>query len=198
MDFKLLFGVASTALACVCFFPYLRDIVKRKTEPHMYSWLVWTVLQVVGVAAQLKDGAGYGAWALGVGALFCFAIFLLSFKYGTNNISRFDLFCLVAALSSIAVYFLLANPVWATIMVAITDFVGFLPTFRKGFEEPFTETASTFLMSGTANALSLFALQHYSLTTVLYIGSLFFTNFSFATMILLRRRVLKRLTAHSW
>ena len=60
----------------------------------MYSWLIWTILQIVGVAAQLKDGAGYGAWALGVGAFFCFAIFLLSFKYGTKNISKFDLFCL--------------------------------------------------------------------------------------------------------
>lgn len=190
MEYKLIFGIASTLLASVCFFPYLRDIIKRKTEPHMYSWLVWTILQVVGVAAQLKDGAGYGAWALAVGALFCFAIFLLSFKYGTKNISKFDLFCLVSAIGAICIYLFISNPIWATIVVALTDFVGFLPTFRKGYEEPFSETPSTFIMSGMANVLSIVALQNYSVTTLLYLGSLFFTNLSFATMILLRRKIL--------
>jgi hypothetical protein len=153
----------------------------------MYSWLVWAILQIVGVAAQLKDGAGYGAWALAVGALFCFAIFLLSFKYGTRNITRFDLLCLIAAVCAIGIYLFISNPVWATVVVAVIDFVGFLPTFRKGFEEPFTETPSTFLLSALANALSIAALQHYSVTTVFYIASLFFTNGSFATMILFRR-----------
>ncbi len=158
----------------------------------MYSWLVWTVLQVVGVAAQVKDGAGYGAWALGVGAFFCGAIFLLSFKYGTKNISKFDVFCLVAALCAIGIYLFISNPVWATMVVAVIDFVGFLPTFRKGFEEPFTETALTFILSGLGNALSIVALQHYSLATVFYIATLCFTNSSFATMILVRRHILKK------
>ena len=193
MEFKLVFGILSTAIACVCFFPYIRDIFKRKTQPHMYSWLIWTILQIVGVAAQIKDGAGYGAWALGVGAFFCFAIFLLSFKYGTKNISRFDLVCLIAAIGAIGIYLFIDNPLWATIVVATVDFIGFLPTFRKGFQEPFSETASTFILSGTSNLLSLIALQNYSVTTVLYIGSLFFTNLSFATMVLLRRRFLKKL-----
>ena len=192
MEFKLLFGLASTLLACFCFLPYLRDIVRKNTEPHMYSWLVWTILQIVGVAAQLKDGAGYGAWALAVGAFFCFAIFLLSFKYGTKNISKFDLFCLIASLGAIGIYLFINNPIWATIVVAAVDFVGFLPTFRKGFQEPFSETASTFIMSAVADVLSILALQHYSVNTVLYIGSLFFTNSSFATMILIRRTLLKK------
>jgi len=190
MEYKLLFGIASTVLAIVCFIPYFKDIFARRTEPHRYSWLVWTVLQTVGVTAQLKDGAGYGAWALAAGAVFCFTIFLLSFKYGTKNITNFDIVCLLASLGAIAIYFYITNPVWAVLAVAIVDFVGFLPTFRKGFQEPFTETVSLFIMSGTANVLSLVALQNYSVVTVLYIASLFFTNFSFATMITLRRRVL--------
>ena len=192
MDIKLIFGLLSTVVAIACFLPYIRDIFRLKTEPHMYSWLVWTVLQFVGVAAQLKGGAGYGAWALTVGAFFCGAIFLLSFKYGTKNISKFDIFCLVAALCAIGIYVFIENPMWASIVVALVDFVGFLPTFRKGFEEPFTETASTFVLSGVSNVLSVVALQHYSVTTVFYIGTLCFTNSSFAAMILLRRNFLKK------
>ncbi|OHA79772.1 MAG: hypothetical protein A2675_04155 [Candidatus Yonathbacteria bacterium RIFCSPHIGHO2_01_FULL_51_10] len=191
MEIKLIFGIASTILAVVCFAPYIKDVLLRKTEPYRYSWLVWTILQTVGVMAQLKDGAGYGAWALAVGAVFCFAIFLLSFKFGTKNITKFDAGCLVASLGAIIIYFLISNPVWAIIVVATIDFVGFLPTFRKGYEEPFTETASTFVMSAIANALSLIALQNYSVTTVLYIASLLLTNSSFAAMILWRRKLCK-------
>jgi hypothetical protein len=193
METKLLFGIASSIIAVICFVPYIKDIIGRKTEPHRYSWLVWTILQVVGVMAQIKEGAGYGAWALAIGALFCFAIFLLSFKYGTKNISKFDVACLLASLCAIVIYFFIENPVWAIIAVASIDFIGFLPTFRKGYEEPFTETASTFIMSASAQALSLMALQNYNLTTVLYLASLFLTNSSFAIMILLRRRILKNI-----
>lgn len=192
MDIKLFFGLTSSFVAVICFAPYLIDIINKKTEPHMYSWLIWTILQVVGVMAQLKDGSGYGSWALAIGAFFCFAIFLLSFKYGTKNISKFDIFCLISSLLAIVIYINIKNPVWAIIVVATIDFVGFLPTFRKGFQEPFSETPSTFVMSAMANFLSLLALQNYSLTTVLYIVSLFFTNSSFATMIYLRKRIVKK------
>ena len=99
--------------------------------------------------------------------------------------------CLVASLGAIIIYFSISNPVWAIIVVALVDFVGFLPTFRKGYEEPFTETTSTFVMSATANIFSLFALQNYNVTTVLYIASLFITNSLFAVMIFWRRSVLK-------
>lgn len=189
MDVKLFFGIISSVLAVICFAPYIKDILSRKTEPHRYSWLVWAILQTVGVMAQLKEGAGYGAWALAIGAVFCFSIFLLSFKYGTKNISKFDVGCLVASLGAIIIYFLISNPVWAVIAVSLIDFIGFLPTFRKGYEEPFTETVSTFIMSATANVFSLIALQNYNVTTILYIASLFLTNSSFAVMIFWRRRV---------
>ncbi len=193
MEIKLLLGVISSLLAIICFIPYLTDIFKKKTEPHAYSWLVWTVLQTVGVMAQLKEGAGYGAWALGVGAFFCFAIFILSLKYGTKNITKFDGVCLIASLLTIGLYFAIDNPVFTIIAVALIDFVGFLPTFRKGFQEPFTETPSTFIMSALANLISILALQNYTVTTVLYIASLLLTNSSFAIMILTRRKVLVNL-----
>jgi hypothetical protein len=190
MDYKLVLGVVTGVLAVVLFVPYYRDIFLKKTQPHAYSWLVWAILQGVGVAAQFKDGAGYGAWGLTVGAFFCFGIFVLSFRYGTRNITTFDGVCLAASLMAIALYFFIENPLWALVCVAIVDFVGFLPTFRKGFAEPWTETNSTFVLSALSSILSLCALQNYTFTTVFYIASLFFTNSSFATMIIVRRKVL--------
>lgn len=189
METKLIFGILSSIVAIVCFIPYFRDIFLKKTQPHAYSWLIWTILQVVGVLAQLKDGGGYGAWALGVGVISCFAIFLLSFKYGTKNISRFDFLCLLASLVAIVFYLKLSNPVWSILVVTGIDFVGFLPTYRKGWKEPETETVSTYIMSASANLLSLFALQNYTVTTVFYIASLLFTNTLFSSIVLFKRHL---------
>lgn len=192
-NYKLILGIVTALLAVVLFIPYIRDILQRKTEPHIYTWLIWTILQIVGVLAAYKDGAGFGVWGLAVGSFFCFAIFLLSFKYGTKNISRFDLYCLAAAIVAMGVYFILENALLAVILVSIIDFVGFMPSFRKGFQEPYTETISTFALSSFGNVLSFAALENYSLISTLYIASLIFTNGSFALMLYFRRKFLNKI-----
>lgn len=191
MDIKFILGLITVILAIPTFLPYIRDILQRKTEPHTYTWLIWTILQSIGVYAGFQDGGGYGLWGLALGAFFCAVIFILSLKYGTKNISRFDLYCLLAAFATLVIYLLTDNGLLAVSIVALIDFVGFLPTFRKGWEEPETETVSTFALSAFGNVLSIFALENYSLITTLYVGSLLFTNTSFASMIWLRRNVWK-------
>jgi len=188
MDPKLFFGIVSVFIAIASIIPYVRDIFRGQTKPHVYSWLIWTILQIIGAAAQFQDGAGYGAWALAIAALGSFLIFIFSFKYGTKNITRFDLACLIASCITLIVYFGMNNPLYAVLLVVIIDLLGFLPTFRKGWEEPSTETTSTYALSGFANFLGLFALQNYTLITTMYIGSLFLTNASFVTMIILRKK----------
>ncbi len=191
MEIKLAFGILSTVIAIACFLPYIRDILRGTTQPHMYSWLVWSLLQTVGVVAAFQAGAGYGSWALGVGTFFCIAIFLLSFKYGTKNISRLDALCLVGALAALGIYFVLDDALLAIITVAAVDFIGFIPTMRKAYEEPFTETPSTFGLSALSNVFSIIATQQYSVVSILYVASLFFTNLFCFAIIISRRRVLK-------
>lgn len=188
MDGKLLFGIASSILAILSILPYIRDILQHQTKPHAYSWLVWSLLQIIGAIAQWQDGAGYGAWALAIAAFNSTLVFLLAFRYGTHNITRFDTLCLIAALIAIILYLLMDNPLIAVVLVVLIDFLAFLPTFRKGWQEPETETVSTYAMSGLANFVALFALQQYTLITALYIGSLFLSNASFVAMIFLKKK----------
>jgi hypothetical protein len=189
MDPKLFFGIVSSLVAIASLLPYFRDIFRGKTKPHTYSWLIWTILQVIGVSAQLQDGAGYGAWALAIAATGSFLIFTLSFKHGTKNITKFDGICLIGSLITLAIYVGMDNPLLAVILVVVIDFLAFLPTFRKGWEEPATETVSTFALSGLANFLGLFALEHYTIITTCYIASLFLTNATFVIMILYRKNI---------
>ncbi|MFO0743834.1 MAG: hypothetical protein U0469_02155 [Candidatus Paceibacterota bacterium] len=187
-QYQILFTILSTIVGIYCFIPYISDIFKGKTKPHLYTWFIWTILQTVGVLAMLNAGAKLGVLSLAFGAILCFFIFILSFFYGTKNIKLFDKICLMGALIAVIIYFFLNNPFWSVIVVTITDLVGFLPTIRKSFEEPETETFSTYFFSSLSSLFALGALSYFSLTTSVYLISLFLSNGVCAGIILFRKK----------
>ncbi|HWY98863.1 MAG TPA: hypothetical protein VNY36_07255, partial [Bacteroidia bacterium] len=71
IDYKTVCGIIASLIGTGCFIPYIKDIYKKKTKPHIYTWLIWTILQVTGVIAMLKNGAGIGVLALGTGSVLC-------------------------------------------------------------------------------------------------------------------------------
>jgi GrpB-like predicted nucleotidyltransferase (UPF0157 family) len=182
------FAAASSTVGIACFVPYLRDIFKRKTQPHSYTWLVWAILQTTGVVAMLAAGAGIGIASLAIGAVLCGFIFLLSLRYGTRDIKIFDTVCLVAALGVLGIYIFLRDPLFSIIAVTTIDFIGFMPTFRKAYVNPHSETSSNYALSALSSFLALGALQVVSVTTALYLVSLVITNGACAAIILTRRK----------
>lgn len=188
MHTKLILAVAASVVGNVTFIPYLVDIFRLKTTPHSYSWLVWTILQVTGALAMFASGAGgAGVLYLSIGAGLCALVFLLSLRYGTKNITGFDTGCLVGALCATTVWFFLREPLLSVVLVALIDVVAFLPTFRKTYAAPWSETLSMYFLSSIAQLLSLAALSAYTLSTTLYLVSLATTNAVFIAMVLVRR-----------
>lgn len=185
---KFTCGIIATTISTLSFFPYLRDIFLKKTQPHSYTWLIWTILQVTGVVAMFNTGAGIGTLALAVGAMFCGFIFLLSLKYGTKNITPFDTICLIGCLASIAVYLFLRNAFIAVILITVIDFAGFLPTLRKAYIEPYSETISLFILGIVWSAFNIVAIATYSVTTTLYPACILFANAVCCCMLWIRRK----------
>lgn len=191
MTFKLICAVISSIIAIISFLPYIKDIFRKQTKPHIYSWLVWSILQSTGVIAMFGAGARYGALGLAIGALFCIFIFFLSFKFGTKNITRFDTWCLLGAICAIIVWIVQKNPLFSVILITIIDFIGFVPTYRKSWVNPNSETAALYIMSATSNLFGIFAIAQYSVTSTLYVASLVLTNAVCVVILLFRRKRLK-------
>ncbi|MEI6352714.1 MAG: hypothetical protein WCO35_02135 [Candidatus Nomurabacteria bacterium] len=187
-NYQILFTVLSSIIGIYCFVPYIKDIFKGKTKPHLYTWFIWTILQTVGVLAMLNAGAKFGVISLALGSVLCLFVFILSFFYGTNNIKTFDKICLVGALIAVFIYFILNDSFWSVIAVTVTDFIGFLPTIRKSYEEPESETLSNYFFSSLSSFLGLGALSYFSFTTSFYLISLVITNGVCAAVIYYRRK----------
>jgi len=189
MNIKSVLGILAGITAIGCFVPYLQDIFKKKTTPHSYSWLIWSILQTIGVIAiVLGQGGYYGASGIAVGAIFCLLIFFLSLRYGTKNVTKTDTLLFVASLGAIFIWIFTKNAIYSVILISIIDFAAFIPTIRKGYEEPMTETISTYFIAALSNIFALMALSIYSLTTALYLSTLVFTNSLFVVILLYRRR----------
>ena len=188
LDYKTICAYTACAIGSACFIPYIRDIYKKKTKPHIYTWLIWTILQVTGVVAMYNSGAGIGILALATGSVLCAYTCILSLKYGTKNITTFDTLCLIGALVSIAVYIFLKQPLLSIILISAIDFVGFLPTLRKAYIEPYSETLAMFAFFALSGTFTMLALHDYSFTTILYPLTLIGINIIATLVIWIRRK----------
>jgi hypothetical protein len=83
---KEIFVIVASILAVIGNVPYLIDILKKKIEPHAYTWLVWTIVSMVTLFGQIAKGAGIGAIPTAVSEGFTVIIFLISLKYGFKHI----------------------------------------------------------------------------------------------------------------
>ena len=68
------------------------------------------------------------------------------------------------------------------------DVVGFGPTFRKAYGRPFEEHLTFFVLVATRNVISIMALEHYSITTILFPAVTAFVCILFIVMVTDRRR----------
>jgi len=192
MDIKTIFAIASALVGVYAFFPYIRDIFSLKTKPHTYTWLVWAITQGTAVAGLIYGGGGIASLWLIVALLFVVVIFIFSLKRGTKNITKFDTLVLIAALSAIVVWWQLDNPLAAVLMVSAIDLLGYIPSLRKTFVNPWSETMSSWIAFSVADALSIFALTEYNLLTTPYLAAFTFGSILMLAVILVRRPVVPR------
>lgn len=194
MNIKSVYALISTLINILAFMPYLRDVWKRKTKPHEFTWLIWCVTQGITVAALLHGGIGIvGVIPLSIGALLAAFIFLLSLRDGEKNITRSDILALSVALAAMVVWWLLDNPLLSVVMVTAIDVVGYIPTFRKSYVNPWSETVSSWGLFSLSNVFAILALNKYNLLTLNYLASISFANLSLSVFLLLRRRTVSKL-----
>lgn len=188
---KLILAVVAVVLAAVGSLPYFRDVWRGRTRPHIFTWLVWTVLTGIGFAAQITGGGGPGAWATGVSALFCFLTFLAALRYGEREIVLADWLSLLGSALAGVGWLLTSGPLLAVILISITDALGFFPTFRKSWSKPEQETALTWVVASLKFPIAIMALDRLDLVTVLYPATVTTLNILFVVMVVARRKTLR-------
>jgi hypothetical protein len=185
------FAIAATILSLVSYIPYLRDIRLGKTKPHIFSWVVWTLMTGIFFFAQLSDGAGIGALTSGVTTCLCLYIIFASLKQSDKSIKSIDYFSLAISIVALLIWYFVKTPLYSVILITIADIAAFLPTIRKSYMKPYSETLSTFVMAGIKHTLNVFSLERITLISSFYTFYLIGANVFFVSLLILRRKALK-------
>lgn len=167
MSYKLIITIISIILIFVGYIPYILNIFKRKTIPHTFTFLVWGIVCSIVWALQVHGGAGIGALSTIVAAIVCIFIFFLSLKYGEKGIKVSDIVFLILALMSLFLWLVIDKPVWSIILIVSADTLGFIPTLRKSWRKPYSETLFTWEICTFRHTLNIFALEQYNILTIL-------------------------------
>jgi len=177
-EIKIIFAVIATIIGTTGSGYYIYEMFKRKTEPHLFTWVIWCITQGIAVAGAWYGNGGWGTASLFIGFLFCLAITLLTFKFGTKNIKTSDYVLFTTALLAIFVWWKLENPILAVFMASGIDAFGYFPTWRKSITEPFTENPWAWFSFGVATLFAIFALKEYNFLTLTYLITISIANFA--------------------
>ena len=143
--------------------PYLLQTIKGTNKPHIFTWIIWTLLTFIAAAVQYVGNAGPGAWVTGVTGLICVVITIFTFKNGEKHITRSDWVMFIAGLITIPLWLLTNSPLWSIILITTIDCSAFYPTFRKSWHKPHEE--NTFMYGFNIPAPCYFS---FSFATVQY------------------------------
>ena len=191
--YKELLSAVAIVLTFAAFFPYIRSILRGQIKPHVFSWVIWGSTTFIVFLAQLSDDGGVGAWPIGVSGIITLYVAWLAYTHRSDaSITKTDWVFLISALSSIPLWYATFDPLWAVIILTVTDILGFGPTFRKAYIAPYEEQLTFFVIMAVRNLLSVAALEHYSTTTIMFPASVAVACIIFICMVMLRRNQLKK------
>lgn len=189
MYFKELLSALAIAFTLIAFYPYIKSIHHGTTRPHVFSWIIWGSTTFVVFLAQLADGGGVGTWAVGLSGVITLYVAWLAYRKKTDvSITRPDYLFLCSALTAIPIWYITADPLWAVVILTTIDMLGFGPTFRKAYHQPFGERLHLYVLMGLRSLVVIAALEHYSVTTVLFPASIAIACLTFIVMVTHRRR----------
>ncbi len=167
---KEFIGLVAVVLAFVGLIPYIIDIFRNKTKPHIFTWIVWAMVTFLAFIAQWQKGAGAGSWTTGVTGILTIFIALISLKKGSRDITTSDVVIFVTALLAMIPWLLTKDPTISVVLLTVIDALAFIPTFRKTMKDPTSETFSSYVIHAVRHSLSIVALSNYNLATYLYPG----------------------------
>jgi hypothetical protein len=187
---KQVVAVIATVLTFTAYISYFRDILKGKTHPHIYSWALWWFLGVLVVALQIEGEAGAAVLVSVAASMMCAVVVLLSLKRGTRDITKLDGHVAFLGLLAIVFWLIVKQPVVSVILLIVADLLAFIPTIRKSWNKPHSETLSLYVTNAVRFSMALFAVKEYSFLSSAWIIFWALGNGLFALMLIVRRRQL--------
>ncbi|MGZ2745326.1 hypothetical protein [Burkholderia stagnalis] len=185
-----IFGVIGSAVSLLAAIPYGLAIFRRAVRPHLFTWLIWSVVTAIAAAGQWVAGAGPSAWCTAAIAATCFLTFVASLFRGERGWTVSDWVFLGAAFSAVPVWVLARDPTASVCLVTLIELAGLGPTIRKSFRDPWSESLAYFALCVVKYALAVLALRTWSVAVAFYPIVNIAASIGVCMLMIVRRRLL--------
>lgn len=155
-------GYLSGIAILLSFIPYIKDIFSNKTKPERSSWLIWTVLGMISFFSQFAKGASYSLIMSGAQVIGDLFIFLLAIKFGLGGLIKRDIYALIAACGGLVLWSITKEASFALLIAIIIDAIGAFLTVMKTYENPKTETVSSWALTFLGGLFGCIAVGNFN------------------------------------
>ncbi|MDX1958457.1 MAG: hypothetical protein SFU98_07785 [Leptospiraceae bacterium] len=190
-DTRVVISFITIAITLYGFVPFIRGIHRNEIKPHAFSWIVWAMTTLITFTVQLAAKGGAGAIPMGISGSITSYIAVISYIKRTDlSIKKIDWLFLILCLGSIPFWYLTSDPFGAVAILTLVDLLGFGPTIRKCYEEPFQESIHFYSVFTVRNLLTIPALEDKNPTTVLFPLAVGLACLGLVLILIYRRRIL--------
>lgn len=165
----IIFGTSSYVVG-------IKQMLNGKYSPSTFSRIVWVLLAINSFFGLLLSDSTLSSIILG--AIFLIgniAICLISFWKGTREIGYLEYFCIALLIMSATIWILFEAPLVNLCISLFAHFVGALPTYKKVWHNPSSESAGFWSLFFIASVLSVFATESFVISTLIF--PIYFTVF---------------------
>jgi len=182
------FVYLAMVLSAVGGYGYVRDTLRGTTSPNRVTWSLWALEGILAFGVELQQHVGLASWmTLMLGFIPCVVVFA-SFKNPRSawKIGAFDIFCGSISLAGLAFWAFVNEPTIALVSFVCADQVAALPTLRKSWLAPSTESPWAFVMGCLNCGITILTLKVFTTEGALFPGCIVVTDFILAVMIMTR------------
>lgn len=158
--------IVSVGVSLIGGIAYVRDMFAGKSKPNLVSWGLWALAPLIATGAAITSGADiWGTARVFISGFVPFSIFAfgLFVRQSYWKLTRFDLLCGLLSFIALGAWLIADAPVAAILLAIVADLLACVPTIAKGWKNPETETALTFLMGLTSSVITIPAIPVWNL-----------------------------------
>ncbi len=166
------FVYLAAALSLVGAYGYIRDTLRGDTSPNRVTWSLWGVEGVLAFCVEVQQHVGLAAlMTLMLGLVPC-AVVVASFRnpHGVWKLGAFDFLCGAVSIGGLVFWAFVNEPTVALVSFVAADQMAALPTIRKSWLAPTTESPRLFFLGSTNCAITLLTLTKLTTAGVLFPG----------------------------
>ena len=175
-------------LSLVGAYGYIRDTLRGTTSPHRVTWALWALEGVLAFIIEIQQHVGSAALMTLMLGFVPLLVLGASFANSRSvwHLGRFDLVCAALSLLGLVFWGVVHQATVALVSFVAADQIAALPTVRKSWLAPESESPRLFFLGALNCALTLMTLHHLTTAGVIFPGCIMIGDVVLASVIATR------------